>query len=112
MQSTNTVTGFGPVLRWNFVERKHWRAFTDGGVDLLMTGSTAYIIPTKDVGVNFFPRGCIGASFQLYRSYWLETNFGWAYVTPGFGGHRQLLPWSGQGASVSLRRTFGDARSF
>src|SRR5215469_4811848 len=106
VQSTDTVVGFGPVLRWNCLERKHWRVFTDGGVDLLMTGSTAYVIPGKDVGYNFFPRGRVGATFRLHRSYWLETNFGWAHVTTGFGGHRQLLPWSGQGASVSLRRTF------
>jgi len=112
VQSTNTVAGFGPVLRWNFLERKRWRLFADGGVDLLMTGSTAYIIPSKDVGINFFPRGRIGASFWLHRSYWLETNFGWAHVTTGFGGRGQLPPWSGQGASVSLRRTFGNSRSF
>ena len=112
VQSTNTVAGFGPVLRWNFLERKHWRLFTDGGVDLLMTGSTAYIIPSKDVGINFFPRGRVGATFRLHRSYWLETNFGWAHVTTGFAGQRQLLPWSGQGASVSLRRTFDNSRSF
>lgn len=112
VQSTNTVAGFGPVLRWNFLERKNWRAFTDGGADLLMTGSTAYIIPSKDVGYNFFPRGRVGATLRLHRSYWLETNFGWAHVTTGFGGQRQLLPWTGQGASISLRRTFGNARSF
>jgi len=95
VQSTNTVAGFGPVLRWNLLERKHWRVLTDGGVDLLMTGSTAYIIPGEDVGYNFFPYGRVGASFRLQRFFWLETTFGWIHVTTGFGGHSQLLPWSG-----------------
>jgi hypothetical protein len=30
VQSTNTTAGFGPVLRWNFLEGKRWRIFTDG----------------------------------------------------------------------------------
>lgn len=107
VQSTNTVIGFGPALRWNFLERKRWRLFAEGGVDLLQVGSTAFIVPGRGVGYNGFPRGRGGASFRLHNSYWLEAGFGWAYVTPGFGGNSQLLPWSGQGVSLGLRRTFG-----
>ena len=107
VQSTNTTAGFGPVLRWNFVERERWRLFTDGGIDLLQTGSPAYIIPWRNAGYNFFPRGHAGASFRLHESYWLEASFGWAHVSSGLGGNNQLLLWSGQGVSVVLRHTFG-----
>jgi hypothetical protein len=79
---------------------------------LLQTGSQAYIIPGKGVGYNFFPRGRAGASFRLYESYWFETSFGLAYVTSGFGGNSQLLPWTGQGVSVSLRHTFRNVHPF
>jgi hypothetical protein len=106
VQSTNTVAGFGPVLRWDFLECQRWRLFADGGVDFLQTGSPAFIIPWPDAGYNFFPRGRAGASFRLHESYWLEASFGWAHVTSGFGGSSQLLPWSGQGVSLSLRHTF------
>jgi hypothetical protein len=106
MAQSTTTAGFGPVLRWDFVERKQWRLFTDAGVDLLQTGSPAYIIPWRDTGYNFFPRGRAGASLRLHQSYWLEASFGWAHVTSGFGGSSQLLPWSGQGISLSLRHTF------
>jgi len=112
VQSTNTTFGFGPVMRWNFLDRERWRLFSDGGVDLLQTGSTAYIIPGKGIGYNFFPRVGAGASFCLHKSYWLDTSFGWAHVTSGFGGSSQLLLWSGQGATVSLRHTFRSFRSF
>jgi hypothetical protein len=106
VQSTNTTAGFGPVLRWNVLEQKHWIIFSDAGVDFLQTGSTAYIIPWPGVGYNFFVRGRGGAALRLHESYWLETSFGWAHVTSGFGGNGQLLPWSGQGVSLSLRHTF------
>jgi hypothetical protein len=106
IQSTRTTAGFGPVLRWNFLERKRWGVFADSGVDLLQTGSTAYIIPWPGVGYNFFVRGRGGAALRLHPSYWLETSFGWARVTSGFGGSSQLLPWSGQGVSLGLRHTF------
>ncbi len=112
VQSTNTTLGFGPILRWNFLQRERWRLFSDGGVDFLQTGSTAYINPGKDDGYNFFPRVRAGVSFRLYPSYWLETTLGWAHVTSGFGGSSQLLPWSGQGATVSLRHTFRGFRHF
>jgi hypothetical protein len=112
VQSTNTTAGLGPILRWNFLERTRWRLFTDGGVDLLQTGSQAYIIPGRGVGYNFFPRARAGASFRLHESYWLETSFGWAHLTSGFGGKNQLLPWTGQGASVSLRYTFRNFHPF
>jgi hypothetical protein len=106
VQSTNTTAGFGPVLRWNFLEREPWRLFVDGGIDLLQTGSPAFIIPWSQAGYNFFPRVRAGASFRLHESYWLEASFGWAHVTSGFGGSSQLLPWNGQGVSLSLRHTF------
>jgi hypothetical protein len=113
VQSTNTTAGFGPVLRWNVLERRRWRLFADGGVDLLQTGSQAYIIPVKGAGYNFFPHGRVGASFRFHESYWLEASFGWAYVTSGFGGNSQLLlPWTGQGAAVGLRRTFRNFHFF
>lgn len=106
VQSTRTTAGFGPALRWNFLEGKHWRVFADAGVDLLQTGSPGYIIPWSGVGYNFFSRGRGGGALRLHDSYWLETSFGWAHVTSGFGGNSQLLTWSGQGVSVGLRYVF------
>lgn len=111
VQSTNTVFGFGPVLRWNFFERSRWRLFADAGTDFLQTGSLGYIIPWgKTLGYNFFLRGHCGTSFQLHQSYWLEAGFGWAHVTSRFGlgsSAGQLVAWSGQGVTVGLRHTFG-----
>jgi hypothetical protein len=111
VQSTNTVFGFAPALRWNFVERNRWRLFADTGTDFLQTGSLGYIIPWgKSLGYNFFFRGDGGASFRLHTSYWLEAGFGWAHVTSRFGfgsSAGQLVAWSGQGASLGLRHTFG-----
>ena len=77
MQSSRTTAGFGPVLRWNFQEGERWRAFVDGGTDLLQSGSPAYIIPWTNVGYNLFLRGRGGASVRLSSSYWPEAAFGW-----------------------------------
>lgn len=111
VQTTNTVFGIGPVLRWNFVKHERWRLFSDAGADLLQTGSPAFINPIwKGLGYNLFPRERGGASVQLHASYWLEGSFGWAQVTSGYGADK-LLPWSGQGASLGLRHTFGSHRS-
>lgn len=110
VRGTNTTAGFGPVLRWNFVEREGWRLFTDGGINLLQTGSPAYIIPWRNAGYNFFATGGAGVSFRLHESYWLDASLGWAHVTSGFGGNNQLLPWSGQGVSIALRHAFGPPR--
>lgn len=107
VQTTQTTAGFGPVLRWNFMERVHARLFVDGGTDFLQTGSPAFILPWPNAGFNFFSRVRSGVSLRLHESYWLEPSFGWAHVSRGFGGSSQLLPWSGQGASLSLRHTFG-----
>jgi len=112
VQTTSRLAGFGPMLRWNFIERKKWRLFTDGGLDFLQAGSPGVIVPWTGDGYNFLPRVRAGASFRLHESYWLETSFGWAHVTSGFGSSSQSLPWSGQGATVGLRRTFGTSRSF
>jgi hypothetical protein len=111
VQSGNTTAGFGPVLRWNLIEREHWRLFTAGGFDLLQSGSPAYIIPWRSVGYNFYPRGNVGTGFRISDSYWMDASFGWAHVTSGFAGSNQLLPWSGQGVSVALRHTFGTRRA-
>jgi len=109
-QTTRTTAGFGPVLRWSFLQRPRWRLFTDAGVDFLQTGSPAFIIPWPDVGYNLFSRVRAGASVRLHESYWLDTSFGWAHVGSGFAGNNQLPSWSGQGASVGLRHTFRSAR--
>lgn len=107
VQTTNTVFGFAPVLRWYFLDRKQWRLFADGGLDLLQTGSPAFILPWSGVGYNFFPRVRVGTTLRLHESYWLEPSIGWAHVSSGFGWGSQLLPWSGQGVSLSLRHSFG-----
>ena len=107
VQSGNTTAGFGPVLRWNLIERERWHLFAAGGFDLLQSGSPAYIIPWRSVGYNFFPRGNVGAGFRISDSYWMDASLGWAHITSGFAGSNQLLPWSGQGVSVALRHTFG-----
>lgn len=110
VQSTNTVFGIGPVLRWNFLDRARWRLFAGRGADLLQTGSLGYIVPWgKDFGYNFFPRALAGSSLEFHRSYWLETSLGIAHVTPRFGfgsGAGQLFAWSGRGVSLGLRHTF------
>jgi hypothetical protein len=106
-QTLEEVVGFGPLVRWNFLESRRWRLFADGGADFLQTGSPAYIIPWPGTGYNFFLRAGAGASFRLHQSYWLEPSARWAHVTTGFGpGADTLLPWSGTGVSLSLRHTF------
>ena len=107
VQTTEAVAGVGPLLRWNFVEHGPWRLFVDGGADFIQTGSPAYIIPTADVGYNFFLRGGAGASLRLHQSYWLDAGFRWAHVTSGFGPRADNFHrWSGQGLSLGLRHTF------
>ena len=107
IQTTKTVAGIGPALRWNFIESGPWRLFVDGGSDFIQTGSPAYIIPTGGVGYNFFLRGGSGASFRLRQSYWLDAAFRWVHVTSGFGpAPSNDFPWSGQGPSLTLRHTF------
>lgn len=100
------------MLRWNFVERAHWRAFVDGGADFVANGSPAFIVQRPGVGFDFFPRARAGASLRLHESYWLEAGYGYGHVTSGFGGSAKLLPWSGEGASVGLRHTFGGTPRF
>ncbi len=107
-QTTQTTAGVGPVLRWNFLERERWRVFVDGGVDLLANGSPAFIVPWPGMGFNFFPRARAGASWRLHGPYWLEAGYGYGHVTAGFGGNAKLLPWSGEGASLGMRYTFGE----
>ena len=98
------VAGFGPLLRWNFIDHRHWRLFTDGGLHVLQTGSPAFFIPTGGVGYNGFLLGGVGTGFRLGNSYWLESSVRWVHVTSGVGpGASNLLAWSGQGASLSLR---------
>jgi len=111
-QTTRTTVGVGPGLRWNFLEREHWRLFADSGVDFLASGSPAFVVPWPGMGFNFFPHAAAGASLRLHEAYWIEGSFGWAHVTPGFGWGNQLPSWSGQGASLGLRHTFGGAARF
>jgi hypothetical protein len=106
VQKTASATGFGPLLRWNFLEKRCWRLFTDGGADFVQTGSPAFIIPWSGDGYTFFLRAGGGVSIQLHRSYWLETSFRWAHVTSSFGPGADNYPrWSGQGLSLTLRHT-------
>lgn len=103
-QQPQEVAGFGPALRWNLVDRRHWRLFTEGGVNILQTGSPAFFIPNGGVGYNgFFPGGG-GTSVRLSHSYLLESSFRWAHVTTGVGpGASNLQAWSGQGLVLGLR---------
>jgi len=101
------IFGFGPHLRWNFLQNGRCRLFADAGVDILQTGNTAYIIPLGGTGYNFFLRAGSGASFRLHSAYWLDTNFRFAHITTGFGpGGNNYIPWSGLGLSLALRHTF------
>jgi len=107
VQRTDSATGFGPLLRWNFLDTGHWRLFADGGADFLQTGSPAFIIPWSGDGYHFMLRGGGGASFQLHPSYWLEAGVRSVHVTSGFGSGAGNYPrWSGEGLSVGLRHTF------
>jgi hypothetical protein len=107
VQKTDSATGVGALLRWNFFEGTRVRLFVDGGADFLQTGSPAYLIPSSGDGYTGFFRAGGGASWQLHGSYWLETGFRWAHVPEGLGsGAIQYPRWSGQGASVSLRHAF------
>lgn len=101
------IAGFGPLVRWNFLQTGRFRLFADGGVDFLQTGSPAYVIPLGGAGYNFFLRASSGASFRLHSSYWLDASFRVAHITTGFGpGADNYIPWSGLGASLALRHTF------
>lgn len=103
----NEIAGFGPLVRWNFLQTGRCRLFADGGVDFLQTGSPAYVIPLGGVGYNFFLRAGTGASFRLRSSYWMDASFRFAHITTGFGpGADNYIPWSGLGVSLALRRTF------
>jgi len=103
----NEIAGFGPLLRWNFLQTGRWRLFADAGADLLQTGSPAYIVPLSGVGYNFFLRAGSGASFSLHPAYWLDASFRWGHITTGFGpGGNNYIPWSGPGISLALRHTF------
>ncbi|MFY9676179.1 MAG: hypothetical protein WAK13_17095 [Terriglobales bacterium] len=103
----NEFGGFGPLLRWNFLETRNVHLFADGGADFLLTGSPAFLIPLGGTGYNFFLRGGTGASLRLHHSYWLDTGFHWAHITTGFGpGADNYIPWSGLGVSLALRHTF------
>jgi hypothetical protein len=103
----NEFGGFGPLLRWNFLETRSFRLFADGGADFILTGSPAIIIPLGGTGYNFFLRGGTGASLRLHSSYWLDTGFHWAHITTGFGpGANNYIPWSGLGLSLGLRHAF------
>lgn len=109
-QTTRATVGLGPLVRWNFLEREHWRLFADAGADILQSGSPGFIVPWKDIGYNAFLRGRVGANFRLQETYWLEAGFGYAHVTRGFGWGGQLPSWSGQGPLLGLRHTFGPSR--
>lgn len=103
----NEIAGFGPLVRWNFLQTGRCRLFADGGADGLQTGSPAYVIPLGGVGYNFFLRAGSGASFRLHSSYWLDASFRFAHITTGFGpGADNYIPWSGLGVSLALRHTF------
>jgi hypothetical protein len=101
------ILGFGPLLRWNFLQNGRCRVFADAGADILQTGDTAYIIPLGGTGYNFFLRAGSGASFRLHSAYWLDASFRFAHITTGFGpGRDSYIPWSGLGVSLALRHTF------
>jgi hypothetical protein len=103
----NEIAGFGPLLRWNFVEVGRLRLFADAGADFIQTGSPAYVIPLAGVGYNFFLRAGSGASLRLHSAYWLDASFRWGYITSGFGpGGNNYTPWNGLGAALALRHTF------
>ncbi len=101
------IFGFGPLLRWNFLQKGRCRLFADAGADILQTGNTAYIIPLGSTGYNFFLRASSGASFRLDSTYWMDASFRLAHITSGFGpGGDNYIPWSGLGVSLALRHTF------
>jgi hypothetical protein len=58
------ILGFGPLLRWNFLENGRCRLFADAGADILQTGDEAYIIPLGGTGYNFLLRA--GRRRQLH----------------------------------------------
>jgi Lipid A 3-O-deacylase (PagL) len=102
----NEIAGFGPLMRWNFLQTGHYRLFADGGADILQTGSPAYVIPIGGVGYNFLLRAGSGASFRLNSAYWLDASYRWGHITTGFGpGGGNYVPWSGQGLSLALRHS-------
>ena len=103
----NEIAGFGPLLRWNFLEVGRWRLFADAGADFIQTGSPAYVVPLPGVGYNFFLRAGDGVSLRLHSAYWLDASFRWGYITTGFGpGGNNYTPWNGLGFSLALRHTF------
>jgi hypothetical protein len=101
------ILGFGPLLRWNFLQNERFRLFADAGADILQTGNEAYLIPLGGTGYNFFLRAGSGASLRLPSAYWLDASVRFAHITSGFGpGGDSYIPWSGVGVSLALRHTF------
>ncbi len=104
---TGQIGGFGPLLRWNFLQTGRFRLFADGGADFFQMGAVAYVLPGLSNGYNFLLRAGSGASVRLHSAYWLDASFRYAHITTGFGsGESNYVPWSGLGASVALRHTF------
>src|SRR5208337_3733096 len=74
--------GFGPQVRWNFLQIRRWRVFADGGASFILTNSA---IPPGGEKYNFFSRAGGGGSFRLTQTCWLEATFRWAHISDGRG---------------------------
>jgi hypothetical protein len=97
------ASGFGPLLRWNLLERERWRLFLDGESEFLKEGF--FFIPLPGDHYNFFFRGGGGASYRLRPSYRLEVAYRWGHTLEGWNGPSAYSSWSGQGISFGIRHT-------
>jgi hypothetical protein len=95
----------GPMLRWNFLQAGRWRVFADGEADVIKGGF--FFIPQNDP-YNLFVRGGAGASYRIHDTYWLEVACRWGRTLGGLNGMNQYSSWTGVGASLALRHTFGN----
>jgi hypothetical protein len=107
VQTTQTTAGVGPLSAGILLSG-------NGGAYLWMAAQTfcrAAVLPLccrgRALASAFSARARWGKPCGCNASYWLEPSFGFARVTSGFAAGSQLLPWSGRGASLSLRHTFG-----
>lgn len=98
------ASGFGPLLRWNFVQAGRWRFFVDGGADFTKDGF--FFLPQPGDSYNFLFRAGSGLSYRLTDSYWLEAAYRWGHTLGGWNGPSPYSSWSGQGASLGIRHTF------
>jgi hypothetical protein len=92
--------GFGPAVRWNFLQLDRVRLFGNLAPNVIFTENN---FPAGGTKYNFLLRAGAGAAFRIADAYWLEAGFFWAHISNDTG----LVPgnpaWQGRGVTLSMR---------